>query len=412
MASSDVVIVGAGIIGLSIAWQLARRSRLSITVLDKGRSIGEGSTGASSAVCRYRYSTDDMVRFARDGIDTYRQWQAFTGLESPAASFHDTGVLWMPGEDREWAAREQARMETLGIPTEVLDDADLARRFPAMSRCVIPPDVETGEEHDCQGGGRHFFETNGGYVDPMLAAQDLLDCCRQNGVDVRFRSPVTSIETSGGAVRSVSLADGSQLSTPLVVNAAGPWCNRLFDAVGLPVQWSLDAVRIQVLYLDRPDSLVGDIPVTADFASGIYFRTQNRGEQLVVSSLLEEDEQERVADPDNFNTLTDEDFELKKLHCLHHRLPALPYRGRIRGYSGLYTVNRNDVHPVLGSTAIDGFMVANGFSGHGFKLAPAVGSMLAQAITGERADFDTDVPMEMFSIDRQPFEMDNLSVVA
>ena len=412
MATRDVVIVGAGIIGLSIAWQLARRSDLGITILDKGRSIGEGSTGASSAVCRYRYSTDDMVRFARDGIDAYRRWQEFTGLLDPAASFRNTGVLWMPGEDREWADREHARMQTLGIPTEVLDDDGLAERFPSLSACVIPPDLETGEEHDCRGGGRHFLETDGGYVDPMLAAQDLLDACRASGIEVRFRSTVTGVETRNGAVSGVVLDDGSTISTPLVVNAAGPWCNRLFDAVGLPVTWDLVPVRIQVLYLDRPESLTGDIPTTADFASGIYFRTQNRGEQLVVSSVLEEDEREVVADPDYFNELTDDDFELKKLHCLHHRLPELPYRGRVRGYSGLYTINRNDVHPVLGPTDIGGFWVANGFSGHGFKLAPAVGSMLARAITGERADFDTDVPMELFSIDRQPFELDNLSVVA
>ena len=116
-------------------------------------------------------------------------------------------------------------------------------------------------------------------------------------------------------------------------------------------------------------------------AGGIYFRTQNNGQQLVVGSVREEDETEVVADPDDFQTETDDDFEVRILHALHHRLPALAYRGQVRGYCGLYTTNREDVHPVLGPTELDGFWVANGFSGHGFKLAPAIGSMLAQALT-------------------------------
>ena len=412
MAARDVVIVGAGIIGLSIAWQLARRSQLRITVLDKGKAIGEGSTGASSAVCRYRYSTDDMVRFASDGINTYRNWKAFTRLSNPSASFNNTGVLWMPGEDTQWSDQEQVRLKSLGVASEVLDDRDLADRFPALNPCVLAPDVETGADHVCKGGGRHLLEIHGGYVDPMFAAQDLLEACRGNGVEVKFRAGVKNIELSSNRVAGVSLFDDTFIPSGLVINAAGPWCNDFFETIGLSLSWDLAPVRIQVLYLDRPKTLAGDIPTTADLAAGIYFRTQNRGQQLIVSSILEEDEREVVDDPDDFNRLTDDEFELKKLHCLHHRLPALPYKGKIRGYSGLYTINRNDVHPVLGPTEIDGFLVANGFSGHGFKLAPAVGSMLAQSITGVGDEFDTDVPMKLFSINRKPFAMDTLSVVA
>jgi glycine/D-amino acid oxidase-like deaminating enzyme len=81
----DITIVGAGIIGLSIAFQLARRSNLKILVLEKGAAVGEGSTGASSAVCRTRYSIDDMLHLARDGIAAYQDWQTFTGLSNPRA---------------------------------------------------------------------------------------------------------------------------------------------------------------------------------------------------------------------------------------------------------------------------------------------------------------------------------------
>jgi len=412
MRKFDVVIVGAGIIGLSIAWQLVRRSNLKIAVLEKGAGVGEGSTGASSAICRFRYSIDEVVYLARDGIAAYQNWQAFTALAEPRATFQQEGVLWMPGEDRAWADTDHSRMQQLGIRTEVLDDADIEERFPSLGTCTISPDFEHGEPHDCEGGGRNFFEVEGGYVDPVSAAQDLVEACRSAGVEVQFRAQVTTVNMGGGRIQGVTLDEGEVLSTPLVINAAGPWCNDISEMAGLKMPWELSPVRIQVLHRDRPDELRGHIPITVDMESGIYFRTQNRGQQLIVSSVLEQDEKEIVLNPDEYRRETDEEFETVKLHALHHRLPNLPYRGKVMGYCGLYTINQEDVHPIVGPTEIDGFWVANGFSGHGFKLAPAVGSMVARAITGERCDFDTDVPMSFLGVDREPIILSSKSVLA
>ena len=101
-----------------------------------------------------------------------------------------------------------------------------------------------------------------------------------------------------------------------------------------------------------------------------------------------------------------------KLAAFHHRVPELEARGTPSGIAGLYMVNREDSHPIVGPTGVDGFWVANGFSGHGFKLAPSVGSMIAQAYAGVTTDFDTDVPMEFFAVDRDPIELDVKSVLA
>lgn len=408
----DVVIAGAGIIGLSIAWELARRSKLRIAVLEKGAGTGEGSTGASSAICRYRYSMDEMLRLASDGISAYRNWPAYTELSQPRAVFQNDGVLWMPGSDASWADTEHARLQRFGIASAVLDDDDLSERFPAFSTCTIAPDTETGEPHECRGGGRHLLELDGGYMDPTGALQDLVNACRARGVEVRFRSEVSGIGKQGGRISGVQLSSGESIAAPLLINAAGPWCRRLYDAAGLDVHWDLEPTRIQVLYRDRPPELRGDIPVAVDMEGGIYFRTQNRGQQLIISSVLEADEREAVADPDDFDRDADEDFRVVKLHVLHHRLPDLPQRGKVLGYSGLYTVNKDDVHPIVGPTTIDGFWVANGFSGHGFKLAPAIGSMVAQAITGNTLATDTPVPLSFFSIDRDPIDIGSKSVLA
>ena len=408
----DVVIVGAGIIGLSIAWELSRRSKLKISVFEKGAGTGEGSTGASSAVCRHRYSMDEMLRLASDGINAYKNWQAYTGLREPRAVFQNDGVLWMPGSDTRWADPEHARLERFGIASVVLDDDDLRDRFPAISTCTIAPDTETGESHECRGGGRYLLETGGGYMDPAGAMQDLVEACRSRGVAVSFRSDVIGVRKQGGRITGVDLASGELITTPLLINAAGPWCQRLYEAAGLSVHWDLRPTRIQVLYRDRPAELRGDIPVTVDMEGGIYFRTQNRGQQLIVSSVLEEDEREVVANPDEFDRDVDDDFRHVKLHVLHHRLPDLPQRGKVRGYCGLYTVNRDDVHPIVGPTEIDGLWLANGFSGHGFKLAPAIASMIAKAVTGDRIDTDTSIPISFFSVDREPIELESKSVLA
>lgn len=407
----DIIVIGAGIIGLNIAYQIRLRSPLKVLVLEQGAGVGEGSTGASSAVCRFRYSLDEVTLLARDGINAYQHWPEYTRLREPRAAFQNEGVVWIPGSNSSWAPRQKARMDSFGIRTEVFGAEEFTERFPGMNPCSLAPDLETGDEHRCESNGNFFFESDGGYMDPVSTAQDLVDACRLAGVDVRFNCQVSKINTNDSRATGVTLANSDTLHCNTVINATGPWCRPLYSAAGVNLSWDLKPVRIQVVHRDRPPTLEGHIPVTVDMEGGIYFRTQNRGQQLIVSSVMESDERE-VVDPDDYLRVPDAEFELKKLHALHHRLPALDYRGHITGYCGLYTVNMNDVHPVLGPTAIEGFWVANGMSGHGFKLAPAIGAMIAKALTGESGPFDTVVPMSFLSYDREPFTLDSKSVLA
>ncbi len=119
-----------------------------------------------------------------------------------------------------------------------------------------------------------------------------------------------------------------------------------------------------------------------------------------------------VDDPDRFKTSADTTFRDTKIHGLHHRIPELEHRGAVTGIAGLYTINRQDVHPVVGPTEVDGWWVANGFSGHGFKLAPMIGSMVAQALTGSEVPFDTDVALDLFAFDRDPIGVSTKHVLA
>tara|TARA_B100001964_G_scaffold244736_1_gene327534 strand:- start:539 stop:1786 length:1248 start_codon:yes stop_codon:yes gene_type:complete len=409
---ADVVIVGAGIIGLCTAMQITKRSSLSVVVVEQSRSLGEGSSGASSAVCRHRYSYNEMLLLARDGINAYRHWPEFIEAAQPLAQFQNEGVLWLADMGDSWASSESRRLEEAGIRSSILDAEQLKDRFPALNPCSLTPDTRSGEAHDCNEGAPYLLEIDGGYFDPVNALQDLSSATRKKGVTIKFLSKIKKVLVQAGKTVGVQFADGSSIEAPHVINATGPWCNDVFDQLELDLSWSLKPTRIQVLHLDRPAELTGALPVCCDMVGGIYFRTQNRGQQIILGSTLEEDEQEVVANPSDYAQTIEDDFMHAKLHALHHRIPSLPYRGTVNGYCGLYTVNRQDVHPIVGRTQIEGFYVANGFSGHGFKLAPAIGSMLAQEITGEICDFDTGVPPAFLSIDRIPLQLDSKNVLA
>lgn len=409
--TADVVVVGAGIVGSAIAYQIARRSSLSVTLLDKGAGPAEGSTGASSSICRCRYSNPDVIRLARDGLAAYRNWAEFTGLKRPGNEFTHTGVLWLLNEDRARLEAERDRLGEAGVAISLLSSDEITARFPSLSTCVAPFDLTGVVEHECRQIELAVFEEDAGYADPSAANADLIEATRNWGGSVRFRSGVTGIRKDGERVAGIELADGSAIEAGLVVNAAGPWCNRLNQLAGLDLHWPLEPTRVQVVYRDWPQEL-GSLPIVVEASTGIYLRPDAAGSRILFGSVLEEDERERVEDPDHFKTSADAAFRDIKIHGLHHRIPGLPHRGGVTGIAGLYTINRTDVHPVVGPSGMDGYWLANGLSGHGFKLAPMIGSMVAQAITGERASFDTDVPMSLLSVDRDPIDVAAKSVLA
>ena len=409
--TADVVIIGGGIIGMSIAHQIARRSNLKVIVLEKGVGLGEGSTGGSSAITRQRYSKLESIRVARDGNVIWRNWAEYTGLSEPVGTLHDIGVLWMMHDSIQGVEADKDRLVAEGIDAVMVDAADLKKLYPGVSACMVPFDL-TGEiEHECADGDAFLIERDTGFFDATGALLDVATAARAGGVDVRMRTEVVDVSVVGGRATGVTLADGSSIDAPMIVNAAGPWCNRISEMAGLETSWDLVPTRIQVLYRALPADVPRPIPVICDAPGGVYFRPEAGDGQIILGSLLEDDELE-VADPDRYNQAADRAFIDTKIHALHHRLPDLPYLGVPGGMASLYPVNRQDVLPIVGPTAIDGFAVVNGFSGHGFKESQVIASMMAQWITDERADLDTNVPMEFFSIDRDPIDIAEHTVLA
>jgi glycine/D-amino acid oxidase-like deaminating enzyme len=352
-----------------------------------------------------------VVRLAFHGQEAYGNWPAFTGLDHPRSGLHRVGVLWMLGEPQEKVGADADKLTGQGVKSEAIGPDQVTDLFPSLSTCGVPFDLTGEVEHVCRPGDAFLFESEGGYADPVGANQDLIEATRTRGGEVRFNSRVTGVLRDGDRVTGVRVGDGSTISAGLVINAAGPWCNQLNAMAGADLSWTLTPTRVQVVYRPWPSDL-GPIPVGADATTGIYFRPESSGQTVLVGSVLPEDEEEAVDDPDDFKRVPDAGFTEIKLAAFHHRVPALEARGRISGIAGLYTINREDVHPVVGPTEVDGFWVANGFSGHGFKLAPSIGSMVAQEVTGRTMEFDTDVPMRLFSVDREPIPLAVKNVLA
>lgn len=409
--TADLVIVGGGIIGSSIALQLAVHDAGSIVLLDKGAGPGEGSTGSSSSITRCRYTHPEVIRLAMHGQSAYSGWAEFTGLASPRARLVTTGLLWMMGETVTKTTVDAERLRAAGVPADVVDEAGVIDRFPMLATCGVPVDLSGEVDHVCAPGGSFLYEPTAGYVDPVAANQDLLEAARARGVGVEFSSEVVGLETRGGRVEGVVMKGGDVISSGVVINAAGPWCNALNAMAGWEHRWTLTPTRIQTVYRDWPAEL-GQVPGVADSSTGIYLRPDSGGTRILVGSVREEDELEVVDDPDDFKQAPDAAFTERILASLHHRIPALEPRGSVSGIAGLYTINREDVHPVVGPSAVDGFWVANGFSGHGFKLAPSIGSLVAQAVTGRTTAGDTDVPIDFFAAGRDPIAMDVRNVLA
>lgn len=408
-SKSDVIIVGGGIMGLNIAYQLRRRAPdVSVTLLEQAPSIGNGSSGYSTGFQRAFYSKDETMKFALEGMAAYREWNDYLGDGAANARFTETGALWMLGHTTDAAVAMTERLAKFGVSSEVLDEAGLARKFPLINTEPFPHFDENGDEvEQSLGALAAVYEHGCGHVDPTSTLEDLLRACRRDGVDIRFKQRVSRFVTSptSGRVAGVEMADGSILEAGAVVNAAGPWFNKLNDTVNLKLSTEALPTRIQVGHKWIPDEFCS-LPFVADGwgPSGIYFMPRAANNQLVFGSVAHRFESE-IVDPDDYNTALDPDVKQDYLNCLHHRLPSLPTGGEIVGFSSMYTVNQDDVHPMIGET-VPGLWACNGFSGHGFKLAPAVGSLVAQQITGLKTDrWETSIPQDFMGPYRQPLTM-------
>ncbi|MGD8319413.1 MAG: FAD-dependent oxidoreductase [Gemmatimonadota bacterium] len=360
----DAVIVGGGIMGCSTAYQLARMG-LSVAVLEKG-ALASGSTGKSSAIVRQHYSNEVTARMARWGLDVFRNFDERVGGSS---GFVNAGFLVLvPAEDADGLRANVAMQQGVGVDTRIL--------APEEIREVLPG----GAAADLVAAA---YEPGAGYADPHLTATGFADAAKRFGARFFFNTAVTAIRFQGGKVTGVDTTAGP-VDADAVVNCAGPWGARVAAMAGLDVPVS--SCRAQVSVFGRPQGHRGPHPVVLDFVHASYFRPETG--DLMLVGLIDPSEAEDVVDPDHYPEHTDEGFDLDVGRRWIERCPAMEAAERRRGYSGLYAVTP-DWHPVIDEVPEgSGHFLCTGFSGHGFKLGPAVGLLTAELVAGEKPTFD------------------------
>lgn len=363
--TADVVIVGGGVTGTSTAYHLAKRGVRNVVLVEKSL-LASGPSGRSSACVRQHYTTAETCRLVLESLRFFEHFEELTGGRT--AGFVRTGYLLVV-DDRVRAAMEAAvrLQQSEGIDTRLVS--------PAEARAIEPRLATADLTAAC-------WEPDAGYADPSQTAQGFAGAAREMGLRVMEQTEVTAIRTSGGRVTAVETSRGP-IETPKVLDAAGTWAHGVARLVG--VDLPITVCRHKVALVAWPADARGPHPMVYDFVASIYTRPET-GDMVLVGPL--ESELEDRADPDAYREGLDFD-EKADLHARAAvRFPVLERGAVQKHYAGCFDVTP-DWHPVIDAPGPEGFYVAAGFSGHGFKLCPAIGAMVATLVAeGTKPDDD------------------------
>ncbi len=359
-ATADAVIVGGGVIGCSIQYHLARLG-VTNTVLLERDVLASGSTGRSQAICRMHYSNRITTQLAWQSLQVFADFDERVGGTS---GFVRTGYLVVVNEaDQDGLERNVAMQQELGVPTSVVSQDDLSQ--------VAPMVTLYNDE-------RAAWEPNSGYADPYQVTVAYAARAREAGARILTRNPAAGIEAQSGRVQAVVTTAGDRIATETVIVAAGPWSRRVLAGVG--VEAPLIPVRHQVATVARPIEAVPHHPTVGDISQSFSFRPD--GSNFTTMGFGDDEEE---SDPEIYPQGLEMPQAAAARAKLGRRVPGMSdayYRG---GWSGLFTTTP-DWHPILDATpGVGGLYCAIGFSGHGFKLSPAVGKSVAELVVEGRA---------------------------
>jgi sarcosine oxidase subunit beta len=366
----DCIVVGGGIVGVSIAYHLARFGAGRVLLLERGR-LGEGTTAQSSCIVRTHYSVRQNVALARAGLVALRDFAAYLGDAEADSGFHRCGLMIVAGE----GPRADAVRETLAVERAAGVDA---REIDAVeARRILP--LARFDDIACIG-----WEPESGYADAYLALQAFARNARRLGAVLREGTNVTGLlRDERGRVTGVATAQGS-IAAEHVVSAQNIWTGELARWTGIPMPLTLS--RHAVFTLEAPVAYSRELPMVKDLASpGKLYMRGYGGRQLLVG---DGNEGETLESPDTGQADVALDYVAQIGEQAAHRLPAFADAGLAASWTGVYDVTP-DWNPVLGAVdGVPGLHVAYGFSGHGFKLSPVVGRLVAQSVLGQPTDFD------------------------
>ena len=377
MESASVVVVGGGLEGLAIAWSLADRGVTDVVVLER-HTLCSGGTAKSSSIVRCHYGVPSLAAMAWRSLEVFANAEDVLGTD---VGYRPVGYAVGVGPENVDALRANLAMQrSLGIEVDEITPAELGTLWPTMN-------VE-----DFAAVG---FEPRGGNGDAYLTGMAYAAAARRLGVRIKQNTAVAKLAVGDGdRVVGVETTAGDRFAADTVVLATGAWSAALAAPLGvdLPVR----AQRAQIVMVSSGEDL-GAAPVVSDLVGLQYFRTEPNGEVLVGNS---DHSRPEYADPDTYRDRADDPVVETVAEKLAHRFPDWSRPGVVTSYAGCYDVTP-DYNPVIGAAPVSGLFLAFGFSGHGFKLAPAVGrlaaDLLLDGVSGDPAVDPLDFRFERFA---------------
>jgi len=350
--TADVLIIGGGVQGASLAFHLARRG-VKVIVLEK-QFVGAGATGRSSGLVRMHYDTELDSRLAWESFRYFRNWKELVGGE---CGFTRTGFIQIVDAEHEESLQANVAMhQRIGIPSLVITADDVKRLAPAFAT----DDFSIAA-----------YEPESGYAMPSDTANALMTSAREQGAHLVQECAVTGIQVQGGKVTDAETTQGDY-AAPVVVNVAGAWAGRINQMVGLEMPCS--TWRHDTMFVARPAQARASHPTVIDFPNEYYFRPE--GELTLVGL---EDGNPLGESPDGDADQAKPGFVERAIDRLCRRMPAME-NGGLHSAHGGYDGITPDQHPLLGAAGPDGFYLDCGHSGTGFKTAPATGLCMAELI--------------------------------
>jgi sarcosine oxidase subunit beta len=355
LTSADVVIVGGGIVGSSIAYQLTAAGCRSVVILERESSQGKGSTGKSMGGVRAQFSTPVNIRMSLFSIPFFRDFEETMGHPS---GYRAQGYLFVATENRhlDYLRTNYDAQVAAGLKTaSLVSQADIVAMVPQL------------RADDIIGGS---FCSTDGFVDPYSVMTGFTLRAVDQGAELIRDAQVTGLSQDAKGIASVETTQGS-VATRTVVNAAGAWSAAVAKMAGIDLP--VEPLRRMLVPTEPFDKVAHSVPMVVDMSSGFHFRPEGLGLLLAWN-----DPQEQSG----FNTNFDRGFVEKILTRAVDRVPVFEELevNPSRAWAGLYEMTP-DHHPVLGAApGVNGLFFANGFSGHGVMHSPATGQILADLI--------------------------------
>jgi len=348
----DAIIIGAGVMGTSIAFHLTERGMKPL-VLER-KQVGFGATGSSSGLVRMHYDLEVESHLAWASFQYFRNWRERVGGE---CGFTRTGFLHIEPEKHASQLRANVEMQKkLGIPTEVISGDDVKRLAPSFHT----EDISIAA-----------YEPESGYADATLTANSFLTAAKARGAEFMQDCEVTALQASAGKITGVKTSR-AEFSAPIVINAAGAWAGSVCEMAGVKIP--LDTWTHDVVHVRRP-AVVGDHPTVIDSSLGMYFRPDSGGLTLIA---LEDDS--RIGEsPDAEPGYVAKDFVERSIERICMRIPAMEQGSLHSSHVGRDGLTP-DQRAMIGQTGPQGFYLVTGFSGTGFKLSPAIGLCVSELI--------------------------------